>query len=231
MNSRNRNKKRIRQIEHLPTIENKYYIFCEGEKTEPLYFEGLKKAIEQNPIYRNMVVINIEGVGAETIRVIEAAENKVSNDGIKSAKVWCVYDKDSSSSERFNRVSEKARSLNRSQKDVTYHVGWSNQCIEYWFILHFDYYDSDNDRKYYRKYLHEKFRELGWSKYEKNNTELFCVLSQYGNPRQAIAWAKRRLDTFSGRTDSQSAPATKVYELIEELSNFLPEPLRGKYIK
>jgi len=49
----------------------KYYIFCEGEKTEPLYFSGFKKAIETNPIYEDRVIIHIEGTGRETVRVID----------------------------------------------------------------------------------------------------------------------------------------------------------------
>jgi len=231
MSPRKKNRKKTRRIEHLPVIEHKYYIFCEGMKTEPLYFEGIKKAIEQNPIYRNMVIINIEGVGAETIKVIEAAEAKVKSLGVKNAHIWCVYDKDSSPPERFNKVSEKARALNHSQNDVVYHAGWSNQCIEYWFILHFDYYDSDNDRKYYRKYLHKKFKDLGWNRYEKNNEELFILLSLHGNPNQAIEWAKQRLNILTGLTDSQSVPATKVHELVEELAIFFPDDLRSKYIK
>lgn len=106
----------------------------------------------------------------------------------------------------------------------------SLQCIEYWFILHFDYYDSNNDRKYYRKYLHKEFKELGWNKYEKNNNELFELLSQHGDPRKAIRFAKQRLTSLSGRTDSESAPATKVHRLVEELAEFLPEHLQHKYI-
>ena len=117
------------------------------------------------------------------------------------------------------------------QSNVEYHVGWSNQCVEYWFILHFDYYDADNDRKYYRKYLHSKFKELGWNRYEKNNSELFDILSYKGNPRQAINWAKQRLASCSGLTDSQSVPATRIHELVEELAIYLPDDLRARYMR
>ena len=51
-----------------------YYIFCEGLQTEPLYFQGFKRLIEENPIYREMVLIEIEPCGAETLRVIHQAE-------------------------------------------------------------------------------------------------------------------------------------------------------------
>jgi len=49
-----------RRIEYLPSVEYKYYIFCEGTQTEPQYFEGFKKAIESNPIYKNMVITMID---------------------------------------------------------------------------------------------------------------------------------------------------------------------------
>ena len=223
------NRKKARKIEHLPLIEFRFYIFCEGIQTEPLYFKGLKKAIEKNPIYKNIVSIEVEGVGAETLKVLEAAEEKVRNLKIMNAQIWCVYDKDSFPPERFNNVSERVKVLNQNQADVVYRVGWSNQCIEYWFILHFDYYDSDNDRKYYRKYLHKKFREIGWNKYEKNNEELFELLSRHGNPQQAINLAKLRLSECKGCTDSQSVPATKVHELVEELAVYLPDDIRNRY--
>ena len=169
-------------------------------------------------------------MGAETLKVIEAAEKRVHELKLKDAQVWCVYDKDSFPPDRFNSVSEKAGNLNESQSDVVYRVGWSNQCIEYWFILHFDFYDVDNDRKYYRQYLNKKFKELVGYKYEKNNDKLFDLLSQYGNPRQAIIWAEDRLVSCKGNTDSQSVPATKVHELVKELAKYLPDNLKNKYI-
>ncbi|MFQ7677058.1 MAG: RloB domain-containing protein [Ruminococcus sp.] len=52
----------------------RYYIFCEGQETEPNYFQGFKKWIEENPIYKDMVLIEIEPCQAETMRVIGMAE-------------------------------------------------------------------------------------------------------------------------------------------------------------
>ena len=51
--------KKQRKIEYLKQKTHKFYIFCEGEKTEPNYFSGFKKVIEQNPIYKNMVLLEI----------------------------------------------------------------------------------------------------------------------------------------------------------------------------
>ena len=223
-------RKKVRRIEHLPLREHVYYIFCEETKTEPQYFEEIKKAIERNPIYKNMVQIKVEGVGAETLRVIEAAEEKINTLKLKNAQVWCIYDKDDFSADRFNQVPERVNNLNKNQMAVQYMVGWSNQCIEYWFVLHFAFYDADNDRIYYRRFLDRKFKELGWSKYEKNNSELFNILTTYGNPKLAINYAKQRLSRCSGCTASQSVPATKVHELVEELAKFLSDDIRNRCI-
>lgn len=68
------NWRKKRRQEHLEMKEYRYYIFCEGEQTEPRYFSGFKKLIEDNPIYRDMVLIQIELCGAETIGRLFAAK-------------------------------------------------------------------------------------------------------------------------------------------------------------
>lgn len=223
------NRKKQRNIDNRIEVE-RFYIFCEGEQTEPKYFKGFENAIKTNPIYKNLVHVHVEGVGAETLRVISAAEQYVKNNAISNAHIWCVYDKDSFPKQDFNAVAEKALVLNSQQNDVMYHVAWSNQCVEYWFVLHFAYYDSDNDRKYYRSFLHKKFKELGWNKYQKNNEELFEIMTTKGNPKQAIKWAERRIKECEGLTDTDSVPATKIYILVKELAKYLPDSIKIKYI-
>lgn len=222
-------RKKKRQVEHL-NLGERIYIFCEGKQTEPLYFKGFENAIKSDPIYKNLVHVHVEGVGAETLRVISYAEEFVKGNNVKDANIWCVYDKDSFPTQDFNAVSQRVQILNEQQNEVVYHSAWSNQCIEYWFILNFANYTSDNDRKYYRKFLHKKFKELGWDRYEKNNEELFEIMTNKGDPKKAIIYAQRQLDAFKGKTDTQSAPATKVHLLVKELAKFLPKDIRDKYI-
>ncbi len=52
--------KKKRRQEYLEMKQYRYYIFCEGQQTEPQYFVGFKKMIEENPIYKDMVLIEIE---------------------------------------------------------------------------------------------------------------------------------------------------------------------------
>ena len=44
------NWRKKRRQEHLEMKEYRYYIFCEGEQTEPRYFSGFKKLIEDNQL-------------------------------------------------------------------------------------------------------------------------------------------------------------------------------------
>ena len=219
-----------RKTEIYETFDKRIYIFCEGTKTEPNYFRSMKEAIEGNPIYKNRVFIQIEGVGKDTIRVIQSAQEYIEGQAIRNADVWCVYDKDSFPSASFNAVSEKATMLSQNEKSVTYYAAWSNQCIEYWFILHFDFYIANNDRKQYMEYLNQQFAGLGLGRYQKNSASMFHLLYEYGNPKQAIQFAKKQLDFFDTKTDADSAPATKVFLLVEELARYLPEMMKSKFI-
>lgn len=107
--------------------------------------------------------------------------------------------------------------------DVQYHTAWSNECIEFWFLLHFAYYTANNHRTEYISFLNDKFRELGTGKYQKNMSDIFTVLMKYGNLNLAIRYAKRIINDGAGKTPTEIAPGTKVYELVEELAKYLPE--------
>ena len=161
------NWKKKRRQEYLEKKEFRYYIFCEGQATEPKYFQGFKRYIEDNPIYRDMVLIEIEGCQAETMRVIGKAEEYVRENKITKGQIWCVYDKDSFPSSDVNGVVQRAEVLNQKNPDIQYHAAWSNECIEFWFMLHFAYYTANNHRSEYKKFLNEKFQELGIGKYRR----------------------------------------------------------------
>ena len=58
--------KKKRRQEYLEQKEFRYYIFCEGQQTEPQYFNGFKKYIESNPIYKDMVLVaNLKKLGLD----------------------------------------------------------------------------------------------------------------------------------------------------------------------
>jgi len=222
--------KKKRKQEYLEMKEYRYYIFCEGEQTEPQYFSGFKRMIEANPIYKDMVLIEIEPCGAETMRVIGQAEKYVQKNRISKGQIWCVYDKDSFPAEDFNGVLTRAEQLNKDHPDVQYRAAWSNECIEYWFLLHFAYYTANNHRTEYIRFLNEKFVELGIGKYRKNMNNIYDILKDQGNPKLAVRYAKRILADNKGKTPTDIAPGTNVHMLVLELAKYLPPEEQEKYI-
>lgn len=221
--------KKKRRQEYMEKKEFRYYIFCEGQQTEPSYFEGFKRYIEDNPVYRDMVLIEIEPCQAETMRVIGMAEKYVKKNKVEKGQIWCVYDKDSFPAKDFNGVVQRAEYLNQQNLNVQYHAAWSNECIEFWFLLHFAYYTANNHRTEYISFLNDKFKELGIGKYQKNMKNIFEILLEKGNPKLAVKYAKRIIKDGQGRMPADIAPGTTVYELVEELVKYLPEKTQIKF--
>ena len=78
--------------------------------------------------------------------------------------------------------------------------------------------------------MNDKFKELGIGKYQKNMNNIFEILMEYGNPKLAIRYAKRIMKDGTGKTPTEIAPGTKVYELVEELAKYLTEEVQERFI-
>ena len=87
-------------------------------------------------------------------------------------------------------------------------------------MLHFAYYTSNNHRSEYIEFLNRQFNELGLGNYEKNRKDTFDILQKYGDEDLAIRYAKRIIQENEGKTPTDIAPGTKVYELVEELKKY-----------
>lgn len=61
--------------------------------------------------------------------------------------------------------------------------------------------------------------------------DIFEILMTKGNPQLAIRYAKRIIKNEEGKTPTEIAPGTKVYELVEELAKYLPEEIQDRFIK
>ena len=59
---------------------------------------------------------------------------------------------------------------------------------------------------------------------------IFRILLEYGKPKLAIRYAKRIIEDGNGKTPTEIAPGTKVYELVEELAKYLPEEVQKNFI-
>ena len=198
------------------TIAPEYHlIVTEGTKTEPQYFDGLRKDI--NRLYKGRISIVIEGVGqgANTLTLLERAQKIVEKEPDKYKHVWLVYDKDDFPKDDFDNTYFKCKALSNCNSSVTFHSLWSNECIEYWFLLHFMALDSALHRNEYNPTLPDC---LG-TKYEKNREDIYTLLKP--NIKRAIDNAKRVEANNEGMPPSQCTPGTAVYKIFEMLESYL----------
>lgn len=220
--------KKSRKIGTKEAVETTFYIFTEGKKTEPKYFEGMRALIGQNAAYKNVVKIIVKGTGKSTEELCTEAQKYIAVNGILRGDVWLVFDKDDFKEEKFNNAANIGIRLDCN--GIRYHAAWSNQCIEYWFLLHFEYLTAAVSRKVYLKKLTYYLKQEGNPSYAKNMDDLFYILTKIGNPKQAIQWADKRLKEMSNKKPAEIDPGTTVQNLVKELAKYFPEDTKNKYI-
>lgn len=208
-----------RKREFLNPGVNSFLIVTEGERTEPLYLEGIKKLITEKQkgsidIFE-IPNIEIKGQGRGTGKLIEETEKIVKNSKIMYQNIWIVFDKDDF--DDFDKAIANAKSKG-------YDVAWSNQSFEYWLYLHFHYTDSALHRSGWEEKLEKLFarNNLSNGTYKKNDDEIFEIMNSFGGPKAAIKNAKRRMAKFKqGKKPSEYDPGTTVHILVEELLGYL----------
>ncbi len=213
---------------HDQDYQKLYLIFTEGTKTEPLYFEGFKRAIESSG--RKSVLIEIIGVGRATLQLMRAADEFIEDYSIENAEIWLLSDKDEFPDEQFNELIRQCRKRDSQKYRNNYwHAGWSNECFELWFLLHFSFYQAAASQNEYYRMLKNQFRKFGMKNYQKNSPELFDLLVRYGSPKYAISCAKKLWTEKEGLMPSKAVPCTSVFLLVEELARYLPPDLKTKF--
>lgn len=201
---------------------NSFLIVSEGEKTEPLYFEGLANYINEKyggNINTENPQIDARGLGRGTVSLVEATAKIVNRSKIVYEHVWVVFDKDSF--EDFDEAIELANKYG-------YGAAWSNQSFEYWIFLHFNYADSALHRDDWVEKIDALFKARGISDegYHKNDPNVFHYATTYGSLKAAISNASRIEASYpSRRPYSLCDPCTSVHHLILKLKPFLTELL------
>jgi hypothetical protein len=202
---------------------HRYLIVCEGKKTEPNYFEGISKKINDrfsNRIHvKNKIVFDIEGTGRNTLDLVNFTDKLVSQSAIPFGHVWVIFDKDDFTEHQFNGAIAFAEAKG-------YHAGWSNECIELWFLLHFEFTRNRISRYRYYERLDKYFKRYGINngKYGKNIMDIYDILTKYGDPEAAIERATKLYKYFCDNgvySPARMKPATTVYELVTELNEYI----------
>lgn len=181
------------------SIRNKVLILCSGE-TEERYFKFIKNKKRLTNVSVD-VAINKK---SDPLGVVNAAIVKKCN----FDEVWAVFDKDD-----FTDF-DKAITL-ASNNDVK--CAFSNEAIEYWFLLHFKDTTAAQSRKSLNKDLS---KNLGF-KYDKDAQTLdrtFKAIAKHHlqtEERARIGHERRTVDT--GGNPSNWCSCTTIYLLTKRL--------------
>lgn len=177
----------------------RFLIVCEGEKTEPAYFNSFRVPT---------VAIRVVGLGKDPLTLMQWAEQLRAKDDYD--QVWSVFDRDDILPERFNQALALAKQLGIS-------VAYSNQAFELWYLLHFHYVNTALTRGDYTQKLSE---ELG-RPYRKDDDGLYQeLLSQQTT---AVQHATNLLTQYKPPNPPYDDPSTTVHLLVAELNRFLPQ--------
>jgi hypothetical protein len=193
-----------------------YLIVCEGEKTEPNYFESLKKKLPKGVLN----CIEVEGVGRNTLSLIEEVaqirDRKESE--IKSRKfdhTWAVFDRDSFPDSNFDNAINKAEQQKRK-----IHCAWFNEAFELWYLLHLEVINHPMARDDYKSRIERGLSNLIGQpfKYTKNRYDMYDIMHQYASEEQAIKRAETLDKQYVDFRFHTQNPNTKLYLLIKELN-------------
>jgi len=182
----------------------RFLIVCEGEKTEPRYFEALAAELHLS------VNVRIEGLGDNTDSLVERAVELKNKKEAYYAQAWCVFDRDSFPANRFNRAIQIAQ---RNGLLVAY----SNEAFELWYILHFEYLQAGLHRDDYKT----KLTKCLGKRYEKNSVTMYRELKL--KQSTAIRHAIKLLLACDPPNPEQDNPSTTVHLLVQELNKFRRE--------
>ncbi len=185
-------------------IRKRYLIVCEGETTEPNYFESYKLKLP-----KGLVEIDIVGEGDNTLNIVrKAIELRDSSEKSQWGydECWAVFDKDSFSNDRFNTAVFLAR---REKIKCAYSI----EAFELWYLLHFEHYENAMSRRDYSKLLSQHINE----DYQKNNSRMLGILDELGDAKLAIDRAVKLSENYDGFNPANENPVTYVHELIKSL--------------
>jgi hypothetical protein len=206
-----------KRIQNIRSKRKYYLIVCEGEATEPNYFEGLKHDLPKGVL--TAYQIDIEGAGRNTQSLIDEALRlkKVyeKETGRPIDRLWVVFDRDSFAANDFNTAISRCACSN-----PVIGCAWSNEAFELWYLLYFHYYQNAISRQQYQQLIEQNLQPfVGVNyRYQKNSKEMYALLKEHGSIENAIRNGKRLLETYQERKDyAEHNPCTMVWKLVDEL--------------
>ena len=184
-------------------------IVCEGKKTEPYYFGGLR-------LHYRLSSANIEitpANGTDPMSIVAFAEARLD----EYDRAFCVFDRDGH--QNYDAaVARVAQSVERNEEKLVAITSWP--CFEFWLLLHFDYSAAPFNRAGRKSPCERVISKLlnHIPNYTKGQRSIYDLLA--AKTPDAIRHASR-LNRENLQTGSTN-PSTRVHELVEYLIALRP---------
>ena len=189
----------------LRPIKQSFLIITEGVNTEPDYFTSFRLTSAS---------IQVIGEGMSCLSLVKKAisiRDNLKKRGRTYDQNWVVFDKDDNPDKTFNDAIVLAQKEN-------FHVAYSNQAFEYWFLLHFKKYKGCFSRIQMNKMLSKILGET-YTKKSGHAAELYIRLLPL--QQEAITRAKEIFKEMSHGNPAKEESTTTVFQLVEQLNQFL----------
>jgi len=208
-------------------IRKRILIVSEDEKSSCYYF---RKYAEK--FLLGYVSVCVCGKGMSTKSLVEEVPRVESEQlgllrksGVVNPRfdeIWVVFDLDAFEGEDFDNAILMAEAMPHC------HVAWSNECFEYWYLLHFNKYAAGMKRtmiydklesqipSFHARFPNAHYEDLKGEAGRKIHEEFALMESER---EQAIKWAAAQDEYWSSGNEASHNrnPATKVYQLIRSL--------------
>lgn len=204
-------------------IYDKALIVCEGEKTEPNYFNEL---IDQYEI--NSANVAIDGTcGSSPKSVLSRARTLVEKEEKKGDpfdRIFCIFDKDSHAS--YNETLDNIQKINsettkikcgtdNKQSTTRFTAIHSTPCFEYWLLLHFIYstkpFAATGSKSICDEVINELVKYI--PEYSKGKVNVFSELFD----QLELAKNNAIRANKSAKENHTDNPTTLVHELVDYL--------------
>lgn len=200
-----REERSLRRISSTRIVKQSFLIVCEGENTEPDYFNAFRLTSAN---------VKAVGQGINTVRLVQKAisiKEEEKRKGNRFDQYWVVFDKDDFPNNDFNNT------IVLAQKNG-FRVAYSNQAFELWFLLHFCLIQGPMHRNLYEEKLNT-YLNFVYSKVKGMGTQMYNVLQV--KQAEAIKNATTILQNVEGISPAQAESSTTVHLLVEELNKYL----------
>ncbi|MFQ2604484.1 RloB family protein [Aeromonas caviae] len=181
-------------------------IVCEGEKTEPNYFNELIRSYKLSSAN-----VAVDGTsGSSPISVFRRANELYESERVKNIpfdKVYCVFDKDSHES-----YQETLDAISRKTPKNIFYACTSVPCFEFWLLLHYGYRQAPFHKTGNKSIGDKVVDELKTyiPNYEKGMKDIFITLES--SLDDAIGYSKAiQKQALSTGSDN---PSTQIHELV-----------------